>query len=153
MSKILYLHHWGVTRLSCLLSLCQEASRQWVSHRDEPPRTISGPYLLPSKSLNVVFKKIIERENTARVIAQQKKKKMKIIRSCLRRWRSVFSQLKVIHNFKCNLCLRQRIKHIWGFYETIPIQKHLRILRRCRGIIYRPGVRDDLNHDLKFRDF
>ena len=130
MSKILYLHHWGVTRLSCLLSLCQEASRQWVSHRDEPPRTISGPYLLPSK-----------------------KKKMKIIRSCLRRWRSVFSQLKVIHNFKCNLCLRQRIKHIWGFYETIPIQKHLRILRRCRGITYRPGVRDDLNHDLKFRDF
>ena len=74
MSKILYLHHWGVTRLSCLLSLCQEASRQWVSHRDEPPRTISGPYLLPSKSSNVVFKKIIERENTARVIAQQKKK-------------------------------------------------------------------------------
>ena len=69
MSKTLHLHHWGVTRL---LFLCQEASRQWVSHRGEPLRTISGPYLPPSKSSNVVLKKIIERENTARVIAEQK---------------------------------------------------------------------------------
>ena len=45
---------------------------------------------------------------TARVI-YEKKKKMKKIRSCLTRWRSVFSQLKLIHNFKCSICVRQRI--------------------------------------------
>ena len=38
-----------------------------------------------------------------------KKKTMKKIRSCLTRLRSVFSQLKLSHNLKCSMRVRQRI--------------------------------------------
>ena len=120
MSKILHLNHWGVTRLSRLLSLCQEASRQYVW---------SLPLSWPSPNhfwtLSATFKvlegglkrKNIARENTSRVIYEKKKKKVKKLRSCVTRLRSVFSQWKLIHNFKYSLRLRQRFFLVFGGSE------------------------------------
>ena len=80
MSKILHLHHWGVTRLSRLLSLCQEASRQYVwslpSSWPSPNHfwTLSATFKVLEGGLK---RKNIARENTARVIYEKKKKKKK----------------------------------------------------------------------------
>ena len=80
MSKILHLHHWGVTRLSHLLSLCQETSRQYVwslpSSWPSPNHfwTLSATFKVLEGGLK---RKNIARENTARVIYEKKKKKKK----------------------------------------------------------------------------
>ena len=132
MSKILHLHHWGVTRLSRLLSLCQEASRQYVwslpSSWPSPNHfwTLSATFKVLEGGLK---RKNIARENTARVIYEKKKKKkkkMKKIRNCLTRLKSVFSQWKLIHNFKYSLRLRQRF--FWYLVGSETKSRYLRTL-------------------------